>query len=333
MMEEKQGYLETSIDFDENNFYLDGELIGAEVEFEFRERAYAICFPNFDLDEMKGMEETELVFYRPKTTNRDTNVKLSWFDTSGDRRPYGRAGLNIKTKTVHTFSCSQMIIRSKEMVTLKEALSLKQDLLDWKNLFIGWQSVLNFQDLTGGNSLKVEQEEDLECYVVELPNGGFEPVAENQSFSSNIILTGSAPIISSARDIKKTVDKCSLDLPPFDVHLRLINSLKLYRQDEYRQSLLDSATAAEMALTALLDIRLKDVEDSARTLITKKYMQIGNLLEALKGLEVDIHFDDIYKKIAEPRNKAIHKGATVSKEQAEDALKVAKKLIYDKLQI
>jgi hypothetical protein len=332
MSEEKLGFLEASLDFDKNTLYLEGSLIGAEVDFEFRDRNFSMCFPNFDLKEIAGKEARDIVFYKPKTTSRGTNVEFDWFKTTGDRRPYGRAGLDIKTQEIHRFSCSQVVIRSKYRLTQKEATAAKNDLIIWKNMFIGWLGVLSFQDYTESD-LKVDQEEDLEAYIVNLPGNNTKPVVEKTERGADIIFTGRLPSILTAEDIKKAAGRCSLDLFPSDMHLRLINSLKLYNQDEFRQSLLDSATATEMALTTLLDLRLKDVETDVRLLIAKKYTQIGNLLEALGDLGVNLAFKDIYKKIAEPRNKAIHKGAIVDKIQAEDALKVAKNLVYEFLKI
>lgn len=115
----------------------------------------------------------------------------------------------------------------------------------------------------------------------------------------------------------------------------MISALRLYNSDEYRQSLFDSATAVEISLTALLDMRLDKAEKGVRKLILDKYAGkgISSLLIALKELGVDIKDGDIRAKIATPRNHAIHKGVEVSSEQAKDALDVAKEFIYSQLKV
>ena len=333
MTDKTEGYLETSLDLEEYTLYLDGSFIGAEVEFEYRSKQYVICFPSFDLTESDKKKEDDLRFYKPKSVAKNTRIKLNWLERTKDR-PYGHAYINTKTKTINQFSCSRIIIRSVNKMTFEEARDAKKDLEAWRSLFIAWQEVLKFRDLTA-NNLKVEQENEAESYLVELPNDDFEEVRDPGAQPKGVNIIASVVDYFSQADMRKTLSRCSLDILPPDPHLRVISALKLYNKDDYRQSLFDSATAVEISLTALLDIRLDKVEIAVRNLLLDKYSGkgINSLLIALKELKVVINDNEIKTKIALPRNQAIHKGTEVSSKQAKDALNLAKDFIYLQLKV
>lgn len=333
MSEQIEGYLEASLDLEEHTLYLDGSCIGAEVEFEYKGKRYVICFPSFDLAGLDKKKEDDLRFYKPKSVAQNTRIRLNWLERTKDR-PYGHAYINAKTKTVNRFSCNRIIIRSVGKMTFAEARQAKKDLEVWKSLFIAWQQVLKFKDLTATN-LKVEQENEVESYLVELPNDGFEEVGDIGAQPKGVNIIASAVDYFSQADIKKTLSRCSLDTLPPDPHLRIISALKLYNNDDYRQSLFDSATAVEISLTALLDMRLDKVEAAVRNLLLDKYSGkgINFLLIALKELKVVINDNELKTRIATPRNRAIHEGVEVSSEQAKDALNLAKDFIYSQLKV
>jgi hypothetical protein len=94
----------------------------------------------------------------------------------------------------------------------------------------------------------------------------------------------------------------------------------------YRRSVLDAATAAEIALTKLRDDALAGSEPRVGDYVREKAQQIGRLVEFLskQGRKLP---DRIQQEIVEPRNKAIHEGREPGEETATKALEKAEEVL------
>jgi hypothetical protein len=321
-MVKKAGYFETAIDFGSRHFDFEKDCVGAEVHLAFHGQHFVICFPWFDFNELDG-------FGHPKPTLKGTPVKLNWLRRDDEDHMFGHEHhRDDKNRTVLRFACNQLIVRSRGQVTAAEARKAKARLVLWRDVFAKWWEVVGYDDLERSSS-RVEQADSLECYFVyRAKDKKPRPIKSSKENSVSMTLSTSAGI-----DKKKLqrILKYSADgkyAPGY--YVQLIDALKHYNQEKYRQSILDSATATEMALTQLLDNRLIAARPQQRRLIFDKYRQISGLTAGLKVLGETLPAD-IEAKIGTPRNRAIHKGAEVTHDQAKEALQLARTFIYAKL--
>jgi hypothetical protein len=316
------GYLEAVLDFDNRYFRLAEDCIGAEIQFEFNGQQYIICLPNFDFEKLDG-------FGHPQPTTRDTKIGLNWLETKrveGDN--YGSEYYhNPKTKTVLKFSCNRLIIRSKFPITAAQARKAKKELPAWKQLFGDWLEASEYTDLED-DGVKVEQTDNIQAYYLPTakPKTSRRIKSKDQPVSS---ITVSMHNGFTAPSLDKALQLTSTGQTPPGYYQQIVSALKYFHKKEYRQCVLDAATAFEMALIQMLDTRLSHLSSDEKKLIEDKYRQIVGLSDGLRKLGCEVPSDaDIRQKLAEPRNSAIHKGKIVSKNEAQEALQFAKDFIY-----
>jgi hypothetical protein len=101
----------------------------------------------------------------------------------------------------------------------------------------------------------------------------------------------------------------------------------LLRGKANRRSVLDSATAAEIALVKLLDARIASESESARSAIRRTSNNLGRLIQNLPQKYGIALRGDIQSGLATPRNDAIHAGIEPSRDVATLALDIAEELV------
>jgi len=81
----------------------------------------------------------------------------------------------------------------------------------------------------------------------------------------------------------------------------------LHEVGQYRRAVIDVATAAELAVTKMLDIRLDKVEEQVRTALLKAHTMLGRKKAVLSALgcplPVNLQID-----LVNQRNEAVHDG-------------------------
>lgn len=98
------------------------------------------------------------------------------------------------------------------------------------------------------------------------------------------------------------------------------------RAGDARRAVIDAGTAAELALTALLDKRLSGVEKNVAEQLLSKSKMLGMKSALHKALGGPLR-DDFRQVLIEPRNEAAHAGATFTREVAAAALGAAVELV------
>jgi hypothetical protein len=99
------------------------------------------------------------------------------------------------------------------------------------------------------------------------------------------------------------------------------------KDGDFRRSVLDSSTAAEIAMTKLLDHALANSSAAAASLVRQKWRQIYGLSQALREFGVTLPTDISNTGMAEPRNKAVHEGMQPTKEQTSRCLEIAREVV------
>lgn len=317
------GYFETITNFDEKHFRFAEDCIGEEVHFSYNKQQYIICLPNFEISPKHEL---------PQPTSDGTKIKLNWIiDNKSDDVSFGRVdSYDTFTKTVLGYSCNHFIIRSKSPMTSTQARKAKNDLLVWKSLFTQWFEICQYTDLVNSGSC-VSQAEELQAYYIPLakPNTNRRITSKRQV----IIVTGVKMHNGfNNATLVKSLKLAEGDLSPPGHYQQLINALRCYNNENYRQCVLDAATAIEMAMTQMLDHKIISLKPIERKLIQNKYKQIMGLSNCLGQLGILMPSqNDIQTKISGPRNQTIHRGTVITKDIANEALQFVKSFIYSQL--
>lgn len=318
MKDDSKGNLEAIIELEEAFLSLDESCIAEELSFKIKKHDISICLPNFQFD--KRSDE-----YRANFQN--TSVKLNWNDRGG-LSPYsiGRPS-SYTDKKVLSFNVNNLVIRSASVMSNDEAVELLRELRLWRDCFVEWIEVLNFADTTA-NSTRIHQSIGLEAYLVPLDKKATSTRVNDDELSDIQIIGGFTNGLSK-ESLVHALNRSVNVLPP-QYYRFLIRSLKHFNSANYRQCLLDAATATELALSTLLDSQLSDVNEYIKKMIYAKYNQAASLQQALNmnGQRIP---ESVINNIATPRNNAIHSGVEISRQVASDALKECQSLIYDRL--
>jgi hypothetical protein len=320
------GYFETTVDFDARVIRLSEDCVGARVHFAFRNDHYVICFPNFDFNNLDAFEH-------PRPTAEGTKIRLNWIKDKLQGDNYGTEySHNPVDKKVLKFSASRLVIQSRGPVNRAQARKAKNDLPVWSELFVSWLEALQYTDLSN-SGIRVTQENDLQAYFIPLSDKRTNRrIKKRKQPASNIAVTLFDGFAKS--DLQKALHIASKSIFSPGYYQQIISALRYFNSDNYRQCLLDTATAFEMAMIDLLDDRLKGITVAQKALIGDKYQQIIGLSDALRKLGVSVPTQhDIQTKVAEPRNAAVHRGVIVTRDEANIALVFVKDFIYSSLPI
>ena len=322
IVSETRGQFEAAVDFGDKKFKLSGGLAGKVLAFKFKSQHYQIHFPNFDpVSDPKPFRSSL------KPTRKNTKIGLNWIEGTRKNGNYG-SGTNHSGNSVTEFSISTFIVRTNKPVTASIARKNKQELLLWRDIFTAWIEVLDYRDLEN-SSITVDQASSIEAYFIpSLKGSKARRVKKRNEASATIQLTNISTI--NTKVLRKALKHTELATYPPSYYSMLIRGLKHYNGKLYRESLFDTATAAEIALTEMLNRKLTITNPSQKKNLMKDARQLSGLTHALKITGESIS-PEIQSKIGTPRNKAIHEGIETTELQAREALATAKDLLRSKL--
>jgi HEPN domain-containing protein len=271
-------------------------------------------------------------FAKPKNPNGDHRpdfdkmpVGINWIK---DRHKHYENPLfrwkSAKNGEVNEFECFYLVVRTQHKISKENAIVLKNTLYDWVRNLINWLEAITGRNFSDSGTF-IEKKNPIEAYF---PTNSLDlkPITISDNMTSTIHVVVDKPL--KINDFKKALCKANDELPI--QYLFLISALRRYGEKEYRQSVFDSATAVEIALSLLLDKKLGRISDEKKSLITQKYQQLVGLCVALKKLDVNFSSQhELQTKIGELRNKAIHEGVGITKDQAREAYATARKLLLN----
>lgn len=100
----------------------------------------------------------------------------------------------------------------------------------------------------------------------------------------------------------------------------------LLNAGEMRRAVLDAGTAAELAMTRLIDLPLATTPQSVRKALLSKYRMLGPLSNLLRELGDPLPADFVAKLVT-PRNTATHKGIHPTRGEAVGAIEMAAEIV------
>lgn len=132
----------------------------------------------------------------------------------------------------------------------------------------------------------------------------------------------------SNNTVNKAIRLLNENVPIPEEYGYYLNAIRNYEKRQYRNCILDCATAAEMVVTYRLEENCKKNKITGYKNTIKNYKGLESSFDALVFFndrpDIDI------SKITTPRNNAIHSGKKIEEVEAQECLKTTKKLL-DKL--
>ncbi len=310
----KKKNLELYVELNERALRLDGDVQGKEIEFTLYGNRMRISFPKFTYNSKSDTHGIEPF---------DNGLLLNWHDNAFSTNKV--ISYELKPHGVMTFKMTAFLISSFDAITTEVAEELVQAIPSWIDSFLDSIEISLFLDLTN-NDFEVEQGTVTWAYLTKKEE---KPIQVKSTSSINMQIND-LPAISYG-DLLESLDNLENGYI-FDAEYFLIEGLRYFNKKLYRQSLIELATAVELCLADLLQIELQDLDLKQKELIFNKYNNLHSLREALNKLDIEVS-NDIERYIGKPRNDAVHKGLTPSKDDTERALKLAKEFIYNKLKL
>lgn len=315
------GYLECAVELDDKHLNLGADCVGVNVPFTFRRKNYQILFPKFDFAQLD-------VFDHPTATAKGTKIKLNWLEHRSELREYGSEHRR-NTTDVLGFSANTLIVRSSKPITSAQARRAKKDLIDWREAFTDWFEAIEYTDMEYGG-VDTDQEKTVSAYF--LPVGTKKSRRIKQKNAHSLAITVQMSEDLELRRLRRVLRQTATGKRPPTYYKQLISALRYYHNHEYRQTVLDVATATELAMTQMLDDKLSGRPAPQRRKLLKKYRQLSGLELGLTTLGVAVP-SGISTNIGRPRNAAMHRGMEITSPVAQTALHEAKAFIYSKLPI
>lgn len=200
------------------------------------------------------------------------------------------------------------------------------ELATWWSSVCDWLDILTLQDFA---SLKRAQRSILNDSV-QMWSGDSAGVRE-AGISYQVWTEGIYQVeVLDEVQLQAAMDLAARGAQPDSAWLFMRDARSLLNAGEYRRAVIDACTAAELAVTALIDQRFDT--DGTGEAERKREFSNHHGLAKLKQLHKKRHAAGQLPKrlvddVGAPRNKAAHKGAALSKVEAETAIKTAVQVV------
>jgi hypothetical protein len=219
-------------------------------------------------------------------------------------------------------SATRLLVLPKGRLTLREARSLHSAAEGWVDLLGVWIDVVARTDLRQERIKEERWGHRVYVWVDRRKDDG-------ELLKGRHILTFNfeKPSLGiSPWQWGKVLKAASDGANPPEAHLFLRDARRELGAERYRRSVLDAATAAEIALTTLRDDVLAGSDSKVAEYVQERAQQIGRLVGFL-GKQGQPLPDRIQQEIAEPRNKAMHEGREPNEETAAKAIGKAEEVV------
>lgn len=219
------------------------------------------------------------------------------------------------------FIVKRLLILPRGKVTQRQASQLAHGAEPWAELLHTWIEVVARTDL---HEELVGRDERGGTTFVWLDKG--KPPGKVLKGRHELVLSlGSAPKITPAQ-WGGALAKASDGAQPPEAHVFIRDARHAKNIGQFRRSVLDSATAAELALAKLRDEVLADSDRPLGDYVRGRVRQIDGISNFLLKVGRTIP-PRIREEIAEPRNRAIHAGREPDEDAAVKALGKAEEVV------
>lgn len=304
-MEITRGYFETAVDLRPREFRLRGECVNAKLPFHYEGTDYYLHLPDFDFSHI--VEEHQ----RPRPTYVGSEVLMDWPRNLRGWANFGSDYLRTSAE-VEAFLCDHLVVRTRHEVDETQAAKISESLLIWQQLFVEWYEALNLVNLAARNSGQVQEARSAAGHLTK--GNAYARVRTNDTPTIRVVVSMSNDDAAGVHELRAALSKASSGTPPPLTYLYLLQSLRHLDAKQYRQSVLDAATALELALTEIAHQKLGGPGTINATKFFKDHRMLGNLYSGVSNnLQVRLPpKTTMLAAVGKPRNDAVHEGKPVS---------------------
>lgn len=315
----KIGYLELSFPITDRVLIFSGECAGKIFKTKYKNNVFQIHMPNFK-------KTTPNSNHKP--TLEDTELEMNWL-SSLDLLEAPSVIKWHENGEIYIFNSKYIFIRSDDKISEDKAKEIMQILPEWSSLFINWLEILDFRSFTKAKNTSVTNPlsgyllSDTETSPIRTGIHSMEIQVESYKGLNNITI-GEALRLT----------ELNVAIPQYYTYL--ISALKNFNRKNFRNCILDSATAFELSLISLKDEYYKNnnIPESIKKSVNNKFQNVSQTTSLLSllyckqtNLIQSLHPSE-YEKITKIRNKAIHEGQEITQEEASVGLFYVKNFIY-----
>lgn len=198
----------------------------------------------------------------------------------------------------------------------------------WWTRFTAWVGILSSQDFIflGGPRLRGTKSATLSTWTSD--TDGNRAGRDIRSFYRHP--GDSIPMQAlELRDLKACVHATGAQSPPPAEWMFIRDARSLLNAREYRRAVIDAGTAAELALTALVnqDFDDKSVDPVLRRVLFGNSASLGRKKELLQALRPGVVPSTFQKQLIDTRNNASHGGSSPTLEEALRAVELATEIV------
>lgn len=198
-----------------------------------------------------------------------------------------------------------------------------RELDDWWAEISSWISVFTRQDFVQiGKATS-----DIRGGPIVTWSGDADRHRVNGSIERNMAVVNEQVDILDHRTLSACMALTARGIQPPDEWLFIRDARSQITARQYRRAVIDAGTAAELAMTALIDRTLTNMNFLEREKLFETHRSLLKLSNLMLEREAGTRPDRLQQDLAEPRNKAAHEGAMLDEAQAVAAVAAAVALV------
>jgi hypothetical protein len=197
------------------------------------------------------------------------------------------------------------------------------ELEEWRMHFISWVGIVTAQDFVGlgGYAADVTSSPSISTWTSN-PDGQRSRTHMWRPYEHRSRVQAS-PL--ELHDLQACVTATGSQGAPPAEWLFIRDALSLLNGGHNRRAVIDAATAAELAMTTLIDkcLATANTDEVVRTALVDRYRALEGRTDLLKRLRSGLLSKRLQSDLIEPRNHATHKGRSLTDAQAQTAVDMA----------
>lgn len=200
------------------------------------------------------------------------------------------------------------------------------ELDDWWTRFTSWVGILTSQDFVGlgGHPGGMTRSYPLFTWTNDA-SGRRAGMHWRRYFTPN---QGIPTSNLESSDLQACVTAAGDQAPPAE-WLFIRDARSLLGAGQNRRAMIDAGTAAEVAMTKLIDkyLAAEEIAEPIRKALAKRYTALEGRAALLRRLQPSVLSDQLQRDLIEPRNHATHGGREFTDEEAQKAVAMATDIV------
>ncbi|MGY4648396.1 hypothetical protein [Mycobacterium sp. URHB0021] len=314
--------LEGYFGFGSSGLHVKLECLGMTFESRTESHALTITLPHLDSPKSQApLARPPWKFVRADRPNDAIAIADDEWGTIGSMREKGEEFPAYAI--VHRCVIESEIEASDEWEFRNGVSALSREMDSWLIAVTDWLAALTDQNFVqlGSSQLSVSE-------IGFRAWSGDEAGRRHTSSGSNLINVRREPEAVSAKELHVCMHLARKCHKPPTEWLLIRDARSLAAEGESRRAVLDAGSAAELALTALLETHLYPAGDKIRKALFERYTTLGSLKELALKLIPDKVPGQLQEDVITPRNRAVHQAdEPVTRDTAAKAIAKAAEVV------